>query len=120
MTWTLCTSGAAIAKAGLNANSTIIASGTYLAGLSDEAESLICDSVRVDVVTGFAGYTTNGKLILQSLASNIIAQKIVAYDMSGYTSRAEAQTILDVLENSIRRELNLIENDRIKTYLQIT
>jgi len=120
MAWTFCTSGAAIAKAGANANSTIIANGDTLADWSNEAENIICDIARVDLVDKYDSLTANGKNILSMLASNMIAQFIIHYDMSGYTTKREAETMLDILENQIRRNISFIENDRIKTYLSAT
>ena len=120
MTWTLCTSGAAIAKAGVNANSTIIASGARLAEWCDEAESTICDVARVDVVTSYANLKSNGKYILQDLCSSMIAQKIINYDINSYSSSREAETMLDILENNIRRGISKVEDDKIKTYILAT
>lgn len=120
MTWTFCTSGAAINKAGANANSTIVASGAALTNWCDEAEAFICSEARVDLVTDYSNLTANGKHILQQLCSDIIGQQIVGYDMGGYVDRREAETILDILENRIRRNISLITNDNIKTYLGAT
>ena len=120
MTWTLCTSGSAIAKAGAGANSIIIADDTNLAIWSDEAEAYVCDTARVDVVSNYENLTSNGKRILSELASSLVAQKIINYDMSGYTSRSEASMMLNVLENNIVRTISLISDDKIKTYLEAT
>jgi len=120
MVWTLCTSGQAVIKAGTNANSTIIVSGQALKEWSEESESVISSVANVDVVTGFSGYTTNGKLILQRLCSNMIGQQIVGYDPAGYTNQREMETILDVLENQIRQDKALIKDDKLKTYLGAT
>jgi len=120
MTWTFCTSGAAIAKAGLNANSTITASGAALANWSDEAEAYVNALSRVDLVTAYASLTAEGKKIADVIASSHIAQQIIAYDMAGYTSRLEAQTMLDVLENNIDRNTKLIKEGKVKTYLAAT
>jgi hypothetical protein len=120
MTWTFCTSGAAIVKAGANANSTIVASGAVLADWSDEAESIICDIARDDLVTDFASLTANGKQILQNMSSALVAQKIIMYDMSGYTSRTESVTMLNILENDITRGIRLIKEGKAKRYLGAT
>ena len=120
MTWTLCTSGAAITKAGVNVNSTIKASGAALLGWSDEAEAEACTTARSDVVTNYATLTAEGKKILQEFTSSLIAQKMIGYDMSGYTSRYEGETILDILENNIDKKEKQLKDDKNKTYLGIT
>src|SRR3990172_769020 len=108
MSWTFCTSGAAINKAGRLANSTITASGSALASWSDEVEDIICDTARVNLISNYGSLTSNGKKILGHIASAMIAQHIVAYDIGAYSKSREAETILDVLENEIRRGLKMI------------
>ena len=119
MTWTLCTSGSAIHKAGENADATIIASGSALADYSDEAEALCSVTARYNVVTNYASLTTEGKKILQDVASTYIAERIIKWNMSGFTSRGEATTMLNVLENDLQRNLKYLSEDKFKTYLGI-
>lgn len=120
MTWTLCTSGAAITKAGANANSTIVASGSTLAQWSNEAESIISNVCRVDLSGGWSGYSYIKKTIASDFCASWIAQQIVSYDMSGYTSRGEAVQVLNVLENNIRRDIELLKDDKVKTFVGAT
>lgn len=119
MSWTLTTSGAAIRKAGANANTTIVASGAALISFSDEAEAIICDICRSDVVTNYASLTSNGKAILGGMASNMIAQYIVNYDPAAYNA-SEKSSILNITENQIRRAEKMLQDDKYKTYLGIT
>lgn len=99
MSWTLCTSGAAVAKAGVNANSDIIISGTGLAEFSDEVEGTICLKTRKDMVADFSGLSANFQGAVEDLASDLIAMKIINYDQSGFL-KGEAQTMLDVLKDN--------------------
>ena len=119
MTWTLCTSGSAITKAGLAASgSYIVGSGSLLAGLSDEAEATICSIARYDVITNYANLKANGKNILQQLSSALVAEDIVNYQQTAYAT-GEAISLLNVLENKIKRNIDLISEDKIKTYLLV-
>ena len=119
MSWTLCTSGAAIAKAGVNVNSVIIASGATLANWSDEAEAFACSIARADVVTGFAGYSANGKQVLQDLSSSHIAQKIILYEPEAIGNNT-ATLRLNILNNNIANVMKQIKEDKNKTYLGIS
>jgi len=119
MTWTLCTSGAAIAKAGANVNTTIVASGAALANWSDEAESLACSYARSDVVSNFSGLTANGKQVLQEFCASHIAEKIISYQPES-VGKSSATLRLNVLENNIIESKKLLIEDRNKTYLGIT
>jgi len=99
MSWTLCTSGQAIRKAGGNANSNIIISGQALADFSDQVEGVVCMKTKKDWISSGAGNDRiSGALI--DVTSDLIAMKIINYDMSGYTSKLEAQTMLDVLKDN--------------------
>ena len=119
MSWTLCTSGAAIAKAGANVNTTIIASGTVLANWSDEAESLACSIARSNVVGNYSSLTANGKQVFQILCTNYIAEQIIGYQPEALGS-SSAATRINVLENNIVKVSNVIKEDKNKTYLGIT
>ena len=119
MVWTLCTSGAALDKAGANVNSTISASGLALSNWSSEAESLACAIARYDVVTNFGDLTANGKQIFQDLCSSHIAQKIINYEPEA-VGRSGSIIRLNILENNINTIKNLIKEDVHKTYLAIT
>lgn len=110
MSWTLSTSGAAISKAGSNANSAVIASAATLAKWSDEAEGIVCGLTRKDWVTDYSNINASFKPMLDDTVSSFIAMKIISYDMSGYTSRLESQTILDVLRDDITRNIEALKD----------
>ena len=101
MSWTLCTSGAAVVKAGAGANSSIIVSGSALSGWSDEVEGRIVTNTRRNWVTEYGSIGNTGvKNLLSEVSSDLIAMKIIAYDMKGFTSRFEAQLMLDQLRDN--------------------
>jgi len=110
MSWTLSTSGAAISKAGANANSTIIASGATLAKWSDEVESSLCALTKYDWVTNYSSVKTYFKPILDDIVSDGVALKIINYDMSGFTSRSEAQTMLNILHDNFSRNVEALQD----------
>ena len=119
MSWTLHTSAGAIATAGANVNSDIVASGSTLATWSDEAESLVCNSCRVNLISNYASLNSSGKNILSSICDAYVAQKIISYEpeavgLSGSSLR------LNVLQNQISQGLNQIKEDKVKTYLSAT
>jgi tellurite resistance protein len=114
MSWTLSTSAACIAKAGKNANSTIVASNATLATWSDEAESQLAVLTRKNWVTDYAAVTANFKPALDDAVSDLVAMRIVNYDMSGYTGKREAETILDVLRDNFSRILSVLDKDNVK------
>ena len=42
----------------------------------------------------------------------MIAKRIIAYDMSGYTSLAEASTIIDVYHDEITRNIEVLREQK--------
>ena len=110
MAWTLTTSGAAILKAGVNANSTIVASGAALLSFSNEAEGRIEGETRRLWVSGYSGLDDGMKNVLSDVCSSLIAMQIMSYDMSGYTSRQEVGTMLDVQDDRASKGLQFLKD----------
>lgn len=112
MSFNLTTSGACIIKAGKGANAAIVISGATLSKWCDQAEGTLNASTRRDWVTDTASAGFSG--ILDDTVSDIVAMKIINYDMSGYTSRQEATTMLDVLRDNIVRNTEILQQERNK------
>lgn len=98
MSWTICSSGAAIRKAGTNANTTIVASGAALSDWSDEAEAMAVAHSGVDVITQWSSLSSTGRDVLMQYVSATIAQNIVMFDPNSYNA-AEFTIIINILEN---------------------
>lgn len=111
MSWTLCTSGAAIVKAGAYANSDIQTSGAILAAWSDEAEGRICAECHTDFVTNPPSEAVISGA-LQDVCSAMIAKKMIAYDMTGYTSTREAESMLDILDDDVNKGLIILKDKK--------
>ena len=112
--WTLTTSAAAIAKAGYGANSTIVASTATLARWSDDAEGELNAATRYDWVTNIGSVGTYFKPILSQAVSSLVANEIIKYNMAGYTSRFEAQTMLDVNVDNYKRCVEILKDEKNK------
>jgi len=111
MTWTLCSSQAAIWKAGINA-STGASSGALMEEWYNQVVGTINARTRRDWTTDTSEASFAG--ILRDTASDMIAIKMINYDMSGYTSRSEAQTMLDVLDTNSERNLKILSQEEYK------
>lgn len=100
MSFNLCSSGAITRKAGASASAVATASGALLADFCDQAEATLCGRTRFDWVTNYANVPTNFKPMLAEAVSDLAAMKVINFDMSNYTSREEAETMLDVLRDN--------------------
>ncbi len=109
--YTFAVSGAAIRKAGVNANSTIVLSGAALDQFFDEAENDLNTITRYDWISNYSGLGTNFKKMLGDVVTDMVAMRIIAYDMSGYSRLLEAQTMLDVLNDRINKNLEVLKQE---------
>ena len=108
MSWTLTTSGSAIIKAGLHANS-ITASGTELAKMSDEAEGYIENITRRKWVDNHTSLDTGIQGVLSDVTSSLIGMAIVSYDNTGYNV-SEADMIMNFNDDRITKGLSRLKD----------
>lgn len=120
MSFTLCSSGAIVIKAGKNVDSTGSTSGVILEQFSDEAEAFINATTRYDWVANYSSIGTNFKQILADAASALAASYLVAYDMSGYTNRGEAEDVINILHDRATRAIAILKDDKHKTKMGAT
>jgi len=112
----ICTSGAVKLKAGKNAT---LLSGADYVFLIDEAEAFISASSRYDWATNWPTISgTAGALSAREAVTSWAAINVIQNDMSGFTSRAEAQTMLDVLWSKVVECTNLIRDDNTRGFMQ--
>lgn len=110
MSWLFCLSGAAVSKAGANASTTATANATIMNKWSDDVEAQICALSRFDWIGNYSTYSGSNFInILSDTESDGVAMRIINYDMSGYTSRAEAQTMLNVLRDNFQRNIDFLK-----------
>ena len=112
---TLSTSGAVKLKAGANAPTL---TGAQYEILLEKAEAFVAMQSKYDWVTNEAAIPANTREILQEATAKLAAIDTINYDMSGFTSRLEAQTMLDVLWSKVVEIINLLRDDKFRTFVQ--
>lgn len=111
MSFTLTTSGAAIAKAGVN--QTAVTTAT-MDTWSDESEASFSALTQKDWVANFASIGTNYKQAVGDAVSSMIAMMIINNDIGAYPNRGHAQTILDINNNIVTRAISQLKDDNVK------
>lgn len=81
------------------------------------AESIINSAVRYNFSDNYAILNPDVKLILNELASDIVGIHMVKYDMSTYTSRVEAEDIINVLRDSKLLGLSVLRSMKVKDFI---
>lgn len=115
MSWTFCTSGSAVSRAGVHCNA-ISGSAVVMTKWSDEAEGMIEQETHTDWTTTYSSLPTGIKNQLSNVCSSIIAMRLIAYDPPRYLAR-EADILLNVNDDIINKGLKALEN---KTYHTLT
>lgn len=118
MSFNLTTSSAIIRKAGYGANSTIVTNMAALGNWCDQAEAQFSALTRRDWLANSLAITTNFRSVIEDAVSDIAATKVILYDMAGYRSRLEAQTILDGLRDNYMRIIEALKEQNYKDVLK--
>ena len=106
-----------VRKAGTNANSTATSSEALLNDYMAQAESTINILSQVNWSDIYATLDTDTKAILTKAQTADVGNKIIAYDMSGYTSRFEAETMLDVNKDDFNVALSLLKDHKKRLFI---
>lgn len=101
--------------AGASATSNVEA---YINDFMTQAESFINTITLFNWSDVYTSLNADVKGILKEYASNLAAMDVIAYDMSGYGSIAEAQTLLNVLWNKCELCRRLLEDQRTKIFIR--
>jgi len=116
MAWTMCSSGAMEFKAGVNASLTVL-SGAHMQSFNEQAESFINTATRINYTDAYDSLNDDVKKILEDAVSAKGAMMIINADMSGYTSRAEAQTMLDVNYTVLTDAIKLLSDKKYTDFI---
>ena len=102
-------------KAGANASATSNVE-VYINDFMTQAEAKINVMTRFNWSDAYDGLNTDVKGILKEAASNLAAMYVIQFDMSGFTSRAEAETMLDVLWNGFLINISVLKDTKQQTF----
>ena len=117
MTTIFCTSGQAIMRAGRNVFSTAALSGAIVDTFINAAEDLINVNSRFNFLDVYSTLNDDTKKIIEQVCSAEAANSLIAYDMSGYSSRIEAETMLDVNNNIVLRGLSILRDKKPQDFI---
>jgi hypothetical protein len=104
-------------KAGANASATSKAEA-YTNAFVKQAESFINTVCRYNFTDNYAGLNADVQGILKEVASNLAAIYVIQYDMSGFTSRIEAEDMVNILRDAALRGLSVLRDRKSTTYMK--
>jgi hypothetical protein len=103
-------------KAGANASTTSNVEA-YINDFMTQAESLINSVCRFNYSDNYAALDADVKGLLKEVASNLAAIYVIQYDMSGFTSRIEAEDMINVLRDAALRGMSLLRDKKVQTFM---
>lgn len=115
---TFTTSGAIAFKAGKNVSSSITEADWNR--LITESETFICTATRANYSGAYATLPGQYKSILGDVASSFGAVRAISFDMSGYTSRGEAENMININHDIVQRGIKILEESKTKETLGVT
>lgn len=103
------------AGAGASAVSNVEA---YINDYMTQVESHINAVTRFNWTDAYVGLNVDTKGLLKEAASNLAAIYVIIYDMSGYTSRIEAEDIINVLRDRALECLSILRDKKVKEFIE--
>lgn len=120
MAFTLCSSGAIVVKAGKDINEAVQGNAVFLRAISEDAEGMICTTARYNFVSNYPAIraaSSFAEFFLANLASDLAAQKLIAYDVSGFPGKSYADNLINILNADAARGLRMLEDKKFVTFL---
>lgn len=115
---TFCISGAVLDKAGGNVSGAFYVDNEAERNrINLQAESLINVETRKDWTAVYSGLSVKVKSILEDAASCWAAIELIKWDMSGYTSRIEAEDLINVLWAKFRKLVDILKDQKSVTFI---
>lgn len=111
------TTAEVIRKAGANASSTS-ASEAYINDYMTQVESFINVVTRKNWSDAYSGLNADVKGLLKLAASNMAAIYVIEYDMSGYSSRTEAENMINILWDAANSAIQLLKDQKSVAFME--
>jgi len=111
-----CTTAEVERKAGASC-SAVSKTDTYTNDYVMQAESLINTICRYNFSDNYAALNVDVKGILKEIASNLAAIYVIQYDMSSFTSRIEAEDMINILRDAALRGLSLLRDKKATDFI---
>ena len=112
---TFCINADVEKMAGANCSATSKAEA-YTNVYIQEAEGYIMCIIREDWKTDYALLNAQTKELLRRVTSCLAAMAVIMYDMSGFTTRIEAEDMVNVLYSTAKDCLKCLADQKTVTY----
>lgn len=104
-------------KAGLGASSISITEA-YVNDYMSQVEAQINSACRFNFSDNYGSLNADTKGILKEVASNLAAIYVISYDMEGYTTRIEAENMINILRDAALRNISLLKDKKVTDFIR--
>jgi len=101
-------------KAGANVSASFSDAMYTAAGL--QGESIVNVACRYNYSDTWATDNVDVRGLISDIVSSFVAIQAISYDMSGYTSRVEAEDLINVLRDGMLRSLAILRDEKAQTF----
>jgi len=102
-------------KSGANVN--VAFNTTMMTASNLRAESIINCICRYNFSDTFSTLNIDVKQILSDFCSSFVAIEAISYDLSGYTSRIEAEDIINIQRDTMLRAMSILRDQKVVTFI---
>jgi len=110
------TTAEVIRKAGANASS-VSAVEAYINDYMTQVEAFINSWTRINYSDTYSALNVDVKGLLKEAASNLAAIYVIEYDMSGFTSRSEAESMITILRDRAMAALSILRDKKTTDFV---
>ena len=103
-------------KMGANVSASWTEAMTTAAGL--QGENMVNCLCRYNWSDVWATTSADVKYLISDIVSSFVAIQAICYDMSGYTSRVEAEDMINVLRDSMIRNMAILRDEKTQTFMK--
>lgn len=112
----MCTEAEIDQRSGANVSLAFTADMKTAATLA--AESIVNALTFINFSDLYSSLNVDKKYILTEIVASMVAIQAIAYDMSGYTSRVEAEDIINILRDNINRAMGILREHDQKGFVE--
>lgn len=88
--------------------------------IAAEVESFINSTCRYNFSDSYSSMSADVRAILKEAASNLCAVYLIQYNMAGYSSRIEAEDMVNILLSRFNACIEILKDQKLVTYLNGT
>lgn len=110
-----------LTRCGANISATVAAAG-WFDEIIVSVEAFINSATRFDYTAADSSATLDASVrgILTETAACLAAIEGITFDMSGFTSRTEAEDMINVLRDIALRNISILRDEKTQTFIKVT